>query len=76
MVTTQVYYSLTLIVWVNKLKPKIIIKILARITKSLSNYSTKSKCYDDSNKLVVAKMKDETTSVAVESEDVFDFGRW
>ena len=42
----------------------------------MSNYSTKSKCYDDSNKLVVAKMKDETTSVAVESEDVFDFGGW
>ena len=66
MVTTQVYYSLTLIVWVKKLKPKILITILARITKCLSNYSIKSECYDDSNKLVVAKMKDETTSVAVE----------
>ena len=33
-----------------------------------SNYSTKSKYYNDSNKLVVGEMKDET--------DVFIFGRW
>ena len=31
-----------------------------------SNYSTKSKCYNDSNKLVVAKVKNETASVAFE----------
>ena len=31
-----------------------------------SNCSTKSKCYDDSNKLVVGKMKDETGGVAIE----------
>ena len=31
-----------------------------------SNYSTRSKYYDNSNKLVVGKMKDETTGVAVE----------
>ena len=30
-----------------------------------SNYSAKSKCYDDSNKLVVGKMKDETAGVAI-----------
>ena len=30
-----------------------------------SNYSTKSKYYDDPNKLVVSKMKDQTTSVAI-----------
>ena len=30
-----------------------------------SNYLTKSKYYDDSNKLVVGKMKDETGSVAI-----------
>ena len=29
-----------------------------------SNYSTKPKYYDDSNKLVTAKMKDETGGVA------------
>ena len=31
-----------------------------------SNYSIKSKYYDDSNKLVVSKMKDETADVAIE----------
>ena len=31
-----------------------------------SNYSTKSKYYDNSNKLVVGKMKDKTASVAIE----------
>ena len=30
-----------------------------------SNYSTKSKYYDDSNKLVIGKMKDETGGVAI-----------
>ena len=30
-----------------------------------SNYSTKSKYYDDTNKLVVGKMKDETAGVAI-----------
>ena len=30
-----------------------------------SNYSTKSKYYGNSNKLVVGKMKDETTGVAI-----------
>ena len=30
-----------------------------------SNYSTKSKYYDDSNKLLVGKMKDETAGVAI-----------
>ena len=33
---------------------------------NLSNYSTKSKYYDNSNKLVVAKMKDEIAGVAIE----------
>ena len=31
-----------------------------------SNYSTKSKYYDNSNKLVVAKMEDETAGAAIE----------
>ena len=30
-----------------------------------SNYSTKSKYYDNSNKLVVGKMKDETAGAAI-----------
>ena len=30
-----------------------------------SNYSTKSKFYDNSNKLVIGKMKDETAAIAI-----------
>ena len=33
---------------------------------NLSNCSTKSKCYDNSNKLVIGKIKDETSGVAIE----------
>ena len=35
-------------------------------TFGFSNYSTKSKYYDDSNKLVIGKTKDETGGVAIE----------
>ena len=31
-----------------------------------SNYSTKSKYYDNANKLAIGKMKDETGGVAIE----------
>ena len=31
-----------------------------------SNYSTKWKCYEDSNKLVIGKIKNETGGVAIE----------
>ena len=31
-----------------------------------SNYSAKSKYYDDSNKLVVGKVKEETVGVSIE----------
>ena len=40
-----------------------------------SNYSTNSKYYHNSNKLVVGKMKDKTGSVAIGEKDVFIFGR-
>ena len=43
-------------------------KILIRIKKEIfdfSNYSAELKYYDDSNKFVVAKMKDETVGVAI-----------
>ena len=33
---------------------------------NFSNYSTKSKYYDDSNKLAAGKMKDETAGVVTE----------
>ena len=32
-----------------------------------SNYSTKSKYYDDSNELVIGKMKEETGSAAIKT---------
>ena len=35
-------------------------------TFNFSNYSTKSKYYDDSNKLVIGKMKDETSCAGIE----------
>ena len=50
-----------------KLKLKISTKILAAIKKSgFSNYSSKSKYYNNSNKLVIGKMKDETGGVVIE----------
>ena len=43
-------------------------KILAAIKKCLifTNYSTKSKYYDNSNNLIIAKLKDEIGGVAIE----------
>ena len=51
-----------------KLKLKISMKILATKKEmfDFSSYSTKSKYYDHSNKLVVGKMKDETACVVTE----------
>ena len=34
-------------------------------TKTITNYSTKSKFYHESKKIVVGKMKDETSDVAI-----------
>ena len=50
-----------------KFKLKIFLKILAVSKKSFdfSNYSTISKYYDLSNKLVIGKMKNETTGNAI-----------
>ena len=47
-----------------------------------SNYLAKSNYYNDSNKLVLVKKKDETAGVAIEKfvglkpKDVFTFSRW
>ena len=60
-IKTQDYYSQTLIVKRIKLK----LKILAAIKKCLTNYFTKPKYYDSSNKLVTGKTKDETAGVAI-----------
>ena len=60
MVTSQDYYSLIQTVCCIKLKLKIFMKIKVNIKECLffSNYSTKSKYYDNSNNLKVGKMKD------------------
>ena len=50
-----------------KLKLKMCTKMLA-VDKEMfdfSNYSTKSKYYDNSNKLVIGKMNDETAGDAI-----------
>ena len=45
---------------------KLGLKIFMKVKKCLiSNYSSKSKYYNDSNKLVVGKMKDQTVSVTI-----------
>ena len=50
-------------------------------TSEFSNYLTKLKYYNDSNKLVIRHMKDETSDVAIEkfvglkSKDILVFGR-
>ena len=51
-----------------EVKTKDVYKDFSNDTEMLdfSNYSTKSKYYDNSYKLVVGKMKDETTAVAIE----------
>ena len=48
-----------------KLEIKMSIKTLAAMF-DLINYSTKSKYYDNSNKLVISKMKDKTAVAAIE----------
>ena len=75
MLTIQDYSSLTLIVWWMKSKRKMFMKILVKnvyedFSKDkkmfdFSNYSAKSKYYDDSKKSVVGKVKNETASIAI-----------
>ena len=68
-VPTQDYQSETLIMQWVKLKPKMFMKVLVKIKKCLIlfNYYAGSKYDDDSNKLVVSKMKDELGSVAIKA---------
>ena len=64
------YYSLKLIGWCMKLKSKMFMKILERIKKCLIAVIVQLRqniiMNDDSNKLVVIKMKDETSGVSTE----------
>ena len=48
-----------------KLKQKINVNILIRIEKCLILATAESKYYDDSNKLVAGKVKDETGGIAM-----------
>ena len=59
----QNYYSQTL-----KLKLKMSMKIFSSQKEmfDFSNYLTKSKYYNNSKKLIIGKMKDETGGVAIE----------
>ena len=68
MAATQNYYSLILIVRDMKLKLKIFVKILVRITKFLILIiiQLNKKYYDNSKKLVVDQMKDEMGDAANE----------
>ena len=70
-ITTQNYYSQTLILSCTKLKLGVYKDVYKDLSNDkemfgFSNYSTKSKCYNQSSKLVVGKMKDETARVAME----------
>ena len=61
-----------------KIKTEYVYEHLSKNKEMLyfNNYSAKSKYYDDSNKLVVGKMKDETDGVTMkEFIDVFVLGR-
>ena len=73
MVATPHHYLPTLIVWCMKLKPKMLMKILIRIRKCsiLVIIQLILKFYDDSNRVVVAKMKDEIAGVAIKKFVVF-----
>ena len=83
MVTTQDYYSQTLIVKCMKLKLKMSMKILATIkiclTLAIIQLSQNNMTIN-SKKLVIHKMKDETAGVAIEefakeAKDIFLFVR-
>ena len=63
--TTQDLYSQILKVY--EIKAEKSMKILATIKSYFSNFLTKSKYCDDSNKSVVGKMKHETSGVAIEN---------
>ena len=70
MTTNENYYLKTLIAFWMKLILKMAIKILpAIIFFYFSNYSTKSKYYNNSSKLVISKTINESRSIAIEELD-------
>ena len=66
MITTQNYYSVTLIV-LYEIKTEDLYEHFSKEKErfKFSNYSAHSKYYDDSNKLVVSKMKNEIAGVEI-----------
>ena len=64
---TQDYYSQTLKVLIYEIETKDVYKDFSSDKEifGFSNYLTKSKYYNDSNKLVIGKMKDKTAGVAI-----------
>ena len=68
MATNQNYYSQTLISLIYEIKTEDVYEYFS-INKEmfdLSNYLSKSKYYEDSNKLVINKMKEEAGGVTIE----------
>ena len=68
MATNQNYYSQTLISLMYEIKTEDVYEYFS-INKEmfdLSNYLSKSKYYEDSNKLVINKMKEEAGGVTIE----------
>ena len=67
MTTNQNYYSQTLIVLIYEIKTEDVYKAFSNDKEmfDFSNYSTRSKHYDNSNKLAIGKMKDEAGVVAI-----------
>ena len=65
MVTTQDYYSQILVMYEIKTEGVYAGFSNKKEMFDFSNYSIKSKCYDNWSKLVVGKIKDETADVAI-----------
>ena len=67
MVAIQNYYSQTLIIWGTKLKKKMLMKILVKIKKCLilAIIVLSQNIMIGWNKLVVGKMKEETTGFSI-----------
>ena len=73
--------SIKVLATIKKCLTLLIIQVSQSILINQINYSTKSKYFDKSNKLVVSKIKDETVAAAIkgfvqiEAKNVFVFGR-
>ena len=67
MITNQNYYSQTLICLIYEIKTEDVYENYRSNKKmfDFSNQSTESKYYNNSNKLVIGKMKDETGAVEI-----------